>query len=146
MFFAFLEKFRDIARRLHMKRLTDDVSHFYLKVARETVAYREKNDIDRNDFMGILIKMKNQITNGTTEEPLTLNELAAQTFLFFVAGFETSSATLSFGLYELALNPEVQKKARESVLQTLKKYNGECTYEMLLDVPYIDQIIYGKWI
>lgn len=146
MFFVFLENFRDIARKLHVKRLCEDVSQFYSKVARDTVEFREKNHIARNDFLDVLIKMKNQAPNGTTEEPLTLDELAAQTFLFFIAGFETSSSTLSFGLYELAKNPDVQIKARQIINQALQKYNGEITFEMLLDIPYIDHIIYGKFL
>lgn len=101
-----LAGFRNIARKFHIKMLRDDVSKFFMKVVRETVDYREKNNVNRNDFMDILIKLKNQETTDK-DKILTLNEIAAQAFVFFLAGFETSSTTLSYCLYELALNPEI---------------------------------------
>lgn len=93
--------------------------------------------------MDILIKLKNQASTNKGEEPITLNELAAQLFIFFVGGFETSSGTMAFCLYELASNPEVQTKARQAINQAFEKYNGEFTYEMMMDMPYIEQVIQG---
>lgn len=132
--------FKDLARRLHVKPLLDDVSAFFRNVVRETVEYREKNNVHRNDFMDILIKLKNEGINDV--DKLTLNEIAAQTLLFFVAGLETTSATLTFSLYELAVNPEMQTKARKEVQEAYKKH-GTLTYEMIMDIPYIEQVIKG---
>lgn len=78
--------FKNISKRLRLKIVPDDVSEFFLNVVRETVEYREKNNISRNDFMDILIKLKNDKTSNGLGA-LTLNEVAAQAFLFFLAGF-----------------------------------------------------------
>lgn len=72
---------------------------------------------------------------------LTFNEIAAQCFLFFLAGFETSSTTMSYCLYELAKNQEVQNRLRKHIHEVLKKYENEITYEALQDMPYLDQVI-----
>ena len=37
-----------------------DISNFFMKVVKETVEYREKNNVTRNDFMQLLIQLKNQ--------------------------------------------------------------------------------------
>jgi cytochrome P450 family 6 len=37
-----------------------DISNFFMKVVEETVEYREKNNVTRNDFMQLLIHLKNQ--------------------------------------------------------------------------------------
>lgn len=92
--------------------------------------------------MSLLIDLKNA-KNDT--ERLTINEIAAQAFVFFLAGFETSSTTLNYCLYELALekHKHIQDKARKEISTILKKYNGELTYEAINEMTYIDQIVNG---
>lgn len=131
---------KNVSRRFHIKIMPEDVSVFFLDMVYKTVEYREKNNITRNDFMDILIKLKNE-KDGL--EGLTLNEVAAQAFLFFLAGFETSSTTLMFCLYELSKNPDIQSKARKVVEEAYKKH-GTFTYEMMMDMPYLDQVLQGK--
>lgn len=131
------------SKRLKVRCFTDDVIEFFMKVVKETVEYREKNNVSRNDFLDILLKLKAK--NSTDTNGLTFNEIASQIFLFFMAGFETSSTTLMYCLYEMALNPEVQAKTRK-VIQDAYKKHGELTYEMMMDMPYIDHVLHGECI
>lgn len=142
MIVTFMNDFGNISRALHMKTYWDDVTAFFLKLVRETMEYREKHNIVRNDLMNLLIQLKNE---GDTDEgkALTLNELTAQAYIFFAAGFETSSSLLTYCLYELALSPHVQTKARKVIEETYRKHNGQFSYEMMMDMPYIDQILEG---
>lgn len=129
----------------HVKWLPDDVAAFFMKVVLDTVEYREKNNVRRNDFMDLLIDLKNGNQESSDMDKLiTLNELAAQAFIFFLGGFETSSTALSFCLFELALNPDIQSKARSAVQDAHKRSNGQFTYEMLSDIPYINQLMEGN--
>ena len=145
---AFMASFIDLARKLHMKQTPDDIEEFFMRIVRETVEYREKNNIRRNDFMDMLIDLKNQklikSEHGDELTNLTLEEIAAQAFVFFSAGFETSSTTMGFALYELAQNEDVQEKARQEILKTFEKYNQEFTYECMKDLIYLDQVMAGK--
>jgi cytochrome P450 family 6 len=70
--------------------------------------------------------------------------LASQAFIFFLAGFETSSTTLSFCLHELALNPEVQERLREEIDSTLEKYEGKITYDGIHSMSYLDKVVDGE--
>ncbi|XP_055696377.1 cytochrome P450 6A1-like isoform X1 [Lutzomyia longipalpis] len=140
----FLSMFPDIGRALHIRATKVDVSEFFMRLLRETIDYREKNNVKRNDFLSLLIQIKNtgklegdDVDLGT----MSFEELAAQTFLFFIAGFETSSSTMTFALYELAQDQKVQNQAREEVNRILEKYNGQYTYEACMEMKYIDQII-----
>ena len=74
---------------------------------------------------------------------LTPEEMTAQAIVFFVAGFDTSSA-LSFGLYEIALNPDVQAKMRKEADEIFRKNSGEPNYQALQEMTYIEAVIYGK--
>lgn len=138
-----MDKFGDIGRKLHMKALSDDISEFFMKVVRNTVEYREQNNINRDDFMDILIKLKNS-TKTDKEQAITFNEFAAQCFIFFLAGFETSSTTLTLCLYQLASNDKIQIKDRRVIREAFQKYDGHFTNEMMMDMPYIDQLFEGN--
>lgn len=101
--------------------------------------YREKNGVERKDFLSLLIDMKKDGVD------FTMDEIAANSFIFFGAGFETSSSNQTFCLYELARNPECQDKARQSVLDALRNHGG-MTYDAACDMQYLDQCINGSYI
>lgn len=42
--------------------LEEEVQNFFLGITRETVQYREKHNISRNDFLDLLIALKNNTT------------------------------------------------------------------------------------
>ena len=76
---------------------------------------------------------------------LTNDLLSAQTFVFFGAGFETSSTTISNALYELALNHDIQYKLREEIKEFEKKNDGKWTYESIKEMQYLNKIFQGEY-
>ncbi|XP_035774129.1 probable cytochrome P450 6a14 isoform X3 [Anopheles albimanus] len=138
-----------LIRALRMKITFDDVERFFLGIVRETVEYREKNNVKRNDFMNLLLQIKNKgrldendnEIVGKGEVGMTNEELAAQAFVFFIAGFETSSTTQSFCLYELAKNPDIQQRLREEINRAIDENGGQVTYEVVMGIQYLDQVI-----
>ncbi|XP_055550780.1 uncharacterized protein LOC129733180 [Wyeomyia smithii] len=141
--FFFMATFKEFAKKVHIKGTADDVSSFFFKVVRETIEYREKNNIQRNDFMNLLIQLKQKgelDDSGENVGTLSLNEVVAQAFVFFLGGFETSSTTMSYCLYELSLNEDVQEAARQCVQDAIVKHGG-LNYEAIMDMEYIEQCI-----
>ncbi|XP_044761156.1 probable cytochrome P450 6a14 [Coccinella septempunctata] len=142
----------EVASVFNLTIIPKDVSSFFMNVVRDTVDYREKNNVTRKDFMHLLIQLKNKgklvdDENMAAEKlnkednKITMNEIAAQAFVFFQAGFETSSTTMTFCLYELAKNKDVQEKLRREILDVLKKHDGKITYEGVMEMAYLDQAI-----
>jgi len=76
-------------------------------------------------------------------ELFTDDILAANSFVFFVAGFETTASTISYCLYELAKNPEIQEKLRDNIRQKFNANEGKLTYDTLKDMKYLDMVING---
>jgi cytochrome P450 family 6 len=70
--------------------------------------------------------------------------IASQAFLFFVAGFETSSNALSFCLLELAINPGIQERLRTEIDTTLEKCKGIITYDGIQSMSYLDKVVNGE--
>ncbi|KAL4720043.1 hypothetical protein ACJJTC_005775 [Scirpophaga incertulas] len=66
--------------------------------------------------------------------------IAANAFIIFLGGFETTSSTLAFMFLELAANEEVQEKMREEIRQVEAKYK-EITYDSLHELTYMEMVI-----
>lgn len=87
---------------MKFKFTPDDVEAFFRGVVQQTINYRKQNNFERNDFMQLLIQLKDQgflsADKGETKwaekdanqsqelKKLGLDELIANAFLFFVAG------------------------------------------------------------
>lgn len=125
--------------------LPKEATDFFWRVIKDTSEYREKSGVRRNDAMQLLLDMmsKNGKEDGNT---LTFEEVAAQAFVFFIAGFETSSTLMSFALLELSLNQDVQDRLREEVKEALERNKGELTYEAIWEMNYLSNVINGKLI
>ena len=67
----------------------------------------------------------------------------AQAFIFLAAGFESSGSTMSYALYELALQPEIQNRLRAEIMQVLNKHNGQLTFDALEEMAYLDMVVSG---
>lgn len=139
----------------HIKAIPSDVEHFIKTVVKKNLEYREKNNVTRKDFFQLLIQLRNGgtvqlddqwntvIKADENQKTMTLNEICAHAFVFFAAGFETSSTTLSYCLYELAKNSEIQKRVQNEIEKVLQKYNGQNSYEAVMDMIYLEKCIDG---
>ncbi|CAH1104078.1 unnamed protein product [Psylliodes chrysocephalus] len=127
--------------------------NFFINLVEKTVAYREKNNVFRKDFIHLMIQLKNfgrvtdldESTLMNKEKPsvegITINEMAAQAFVFFLAGFETSATTMTFALIELGQNMDIQEKVREEIKRIIEKYNNEITYDGIMEMEYLEKVV-----
>ncbi|XP_023298792.2 cytochrome P450 6a9-like [Lucilia cuprina] len=136
---GFIQGFPELAKKLHMKLVPDEITEFFMRIVKETVAYRETNNIQSNDFLSILIDLKNG-KEGEKAVKLSIEEMAAQAFVFFLGGFETSSSTMGFALYELAQHQEIQQKMRLEINAAFDDTN-HIGYEALHNMPCMGQVI-----
>ncbi|CAG9791112.1 unnamed protein product [Diatraea saccharalis] len=106
----------------------------------------------RNDFIDLLLECKSKgILTGESiekkkpdgspaEASVELDDLlmAAQVFIFFAAGFETSSSATSYTLHQLAFHPEIQKKVQSDIDKILTKHNNKLCYDAIKEMKYLD--------
>lgn len=148
--------FPQLQKILKIKATDQDVEDFMVSVVQQNMEYREKNNITRKDFFQLLVQLRNagevaadgdwETKINNNEKQMSIHECAAQSFLFYLAGFETSSSTISFCIYELARNPEYQKRLQQEIDEVLMKHNGIFTFEAAQEMKYMDQCIDGKFI
>ena len=60
---------------LNVPLLDPRISKYFLNVFEETVNYRERNNITRNDFMQLLIQIKNKVKLDEDNDGLEQNVL-----------------------------------------------------------------------
>lgn len=136
--FIFGLTFKNLARMLKVRIFDAEMTDFFTNKIKENVQYRLENKIERNDFMDLLLKL--HVNDGK----LTLQEMTANSFLFFLAGFETSSSTSTFALYSLATNPDIQEKLRDEIRSTVDENDGKITYEGMMKMKYLQMVIDGN--
>lgn len=71
---------------------------------------------------------------------LTDDHILGQAFLFFVAGYETTSNTLGFVSYLLATNPVCQTRLREEIMGFYRQHK-EPDYDNIQQLTYLDMVI-----
>ncbi|KAL7304515.1 hypothetical protein TKK_0003304 [Trichogramma kaykai] len=119
-------------------------SRFLSDLFHRAMKERLDSGVKRADLLDFLIDLKKEQENELVKSDRKINDgqLIAQAAIFFIGGFETSSTTMSFALYELAKNPDVQRKLREELSGVLEKNDGKVTYDMLMNsLPYLEMVI-----
>lgn len=139
---------------------------FFHKIVVETIEAREEQKIYRPDMIQLLIEAKKGLLEhdntidsdtgfATVEESsvtktekfqmqeLTNDTITAQALIFFLAGFDTSSTIMSFMVLELAINPDIQEKLVQEINEAMADCNGKLTYEAIVTMTYLDQVVSG---
>lgn len=138
LFFSML--MRDQARALGIQFNSTEVNDFVMQLVQKTIRHRRENNVERNDFMQLMMKLYTE--DDVSGDGLTIEEIAAQSFVFFFAGFETSSTTMTYALHELAMNPDIQTRLREEINEVTRD-NQRLSYETVTNMNYLDKVING---
>nr|XP_024216018.1 cytochrome P450 6a2-like [Halyomorpha halys] len=139
-----------------IKTVTEKIKKFFLTTTEEILHQRRSTGLVRKDFVHLLLELKekgtvqidtketdkNEMHDESTKEniELTDNLLAAQSFVFFLAGFETTSTALYFTLYMLAKHKDIQDRARKEVQEVKAKY-GQLTFDSLKELKFLNNCI-----
>lgn len=118
-----------------------EVTNFFANSIKDAMDYRIQNNVHLRDVIDILADIRENPTKCGLKEADNLF-LTSQAVLFFLAGFENASLTISNALYELAWKPEIQEKARAEIVNVLQKYDGKITYDGLEEMKYLEACIF----
>lgn len=153
-----------IAKLFNVSFIDKKASSYFRSLVLDNIASREKLGIFRPDMINILMNVKKgnslrSLTEETTSDSFatvsessignknvkrewTDDELVAQAFLFFLAGFDTVATVLSFLIYELSINPDAQQKLYDEINETNKVLDGKrITYDAIQKMKYMDMVL-----
>lgn len=131
---------------LRIKSLPAYVSNYMLDLVKKTIEYRESNEVAPNDLMQLLLNLRNTgSVDGSSLQSgksLSVEEIASNIFLFYIAGSESSSSTISFCIHEISQNVNLMAEVVTEIDKVLKKYNGEVTYEGIMEMRLVEKCAY----
>lgn len=153
--------------RLGVDFLSAEQDRFFRQLITDTMRTRETKNIFRPDMIELLMQAKkgslrqqtaddqkesavegfatveeSQVGKRSHNRAWTENELIAQAFIFFFAGFESISSTLCFIGYELTRDAAVQEKLYKEICETERTLDGRpLSYEVLQGMKYLDMVV-----
>uniref|UniRef100_P9WEI9 Cytochrome P450 monooxygenase claP n=1 Tax=Ampulloclitocybe clavipes TaxID=56467 RepID=CLAP_AMPCV len=93
--------------------------------------------VEEKSIIGLLIKAE----SAETELRMSQEEILAQMNVLLLAGYETTSISLTWALIELSKKPEKQAKLREELLSQFT--STDPTWEQLTSgLPYLDSVVH----
>ncbi|KDP41345.1 hypothetical protein JCGZ_15752 [Jatropha curcas] len=90
---------------------------------REQATITEKSDSFGNDFLGLLLKAHHDDRDAHKTKRLSVQDIIDECKTFYVAGHETTTSSLSWIVFLLAVHTDWQDKARNEILQLFDLQN-----------------------
>ncbi|XP_055684925.1 cytochrome P450 6a2-like [Lutzomyia longipalpis] len=147
---VFMTSFKKLSVFLRLRVINEEMTQYYTKIVADTMAYRDENNVQRDDFLSMLMKLRHrEELNGDSGktmdyEKITNKEIVGNAFLFIVAGYHTSAASLEFCILELAHNTDIQDRLRNEIRSVLEQHENTMSYNALMDMKYLDNVVNGK--
>lgn len=121
---------------LNLRSYSSDVEMFFTSIIKQVLTERRNTGVQRNDFLQLMLNVqKSDTAFAMTDELITSNS-----FIFMLAGLETSSTTLSFCLYELARDMDLQDRIRKEIIECLERH-GALTYDAVTSMRLTTQVV-----
>ncbi|XP_043666188.1 cytochrome P450 9e2-like [Vespula pensylvanica] len=121
-------------KTLNIKLFGEKTRIFFRNVIIDSIKTREEKGIIRPDMIQMMMESREKMH-------MSYDDMTAQAFVFFLAGSDSTATFMCFLAHEIAVNNEVQIKLREEIDQSLKITNGQPTYDVIMNLKYLDAVI-----
>ncbi|CAK1596657.1 unnamed protein product [Parnassius mnemosyne] len=128
-----------IAEREAKQIMRPDMIHLLLEAKRGNLRLEPKGAVEKDPSLGAREKLSKSMNN--VDRVWSDDDLVAQAMVFVLGGFDTTSSSIFFALYELALHPEIQERLAMEIKEHNAKNGGRLDYNTILDMTYLDMVV-----
>lgn len=133
-----LNDFPLIAKVLGLSVFTPKIQKMFKKIIQTVLDERVRRNIVKVDMLQLMIDEMKKID---PKVKVDIDDIMAQAFFFFLAGFETTSSYLISTIYILGVHQEIQDKLIEEIDEVNKRTNGDPSYDDIKGMTYLDCVI-----
>lgn len=133
-----------LAKLMKISFFPKESSKFLVDCLQKTLRERKTDSIHRNDLTGILIR---ELEDNPGYQKLSNEEyelvLMSNAYLFFLAGFSTSSLGISTIAHYLAKHQVVQQRLFDEILEAVEDNGGNqhLDYTKIQSLQYLDMVV-----
>ncbi|NXP12998.1 CP3AO protein, partial [Thinocorus orbignyianus] len=135
-----------VLEKMNFTLLPSKVMDFFNGVFIKMKKEREKgSSMSRVDFLQLMVDSQSSQDNSKSAETnsyktLSDDEILAQALIFVFAGYETTSSTLSYIAYNLAIHPDVQQRLQDEI-DTHLPNKATPNYNAIMQMEYLDMVV-----
>ncbi|XP_077563592.1 cytochrome P450 3A24-like [Haemaphysalis longicornis] len=157
--------FPALGKHLNVNPASIEVLHYFKKLCQRIINDRRKDETRKEDFLQLMMDAQDGKLSGGTDiladqegrlfdigsetkpeatpsvKRLTEDEAMAQCILFFLAGLDTTSTTLTFATYLLAVHPDAQERLRREVDDCIATHGPEPNLDVISKLKYLHCVV-----
>lgn len=74
------------------------------------------------------------------------DDLTAQAVIFLAAGFDTVATAMTFLIYELAVNHDIQQRLYQEIMDNEARNGGKIDDNSVQNMVYMDMVVSGNYL
>ncbi|KAK5644029.1 hypothetical protein RI129_007874 [Pyrocoelia pectoralis] len=147
MMLSFLNTYTNVMGKLCPKILkwtgaraySQEVRNFFFDIMKQSIKIRLENKSSTSDVISALMRFyKAEEYHINDVDSNILEDITAHAFVLLFSEYESVTSILSLIWYELTLNPDIQRKLYEEIVDTLEKFGGSVSYDAIMSMGYLD--------
>lgn len=121
---------------MNLRSYPEEIEIFFTDIIRQVLTERRSTGLERHDFVHLMLNVQR------TEKgfPMTDELITSNSFIFMLAGLETSATTISFCFYHIAKDISLQEKLRSEIQDCLSQLGG-LNYESVTEMRLLTQTV-----